>query len=160
LIGVPQCGGSNRSPSQTVLLPPTEHENSPIPVALFCGSDLSTLAELRAHLQCGIPVIVLQDGSELCAILNSSWLLYRSSAFHFESWLQWLDLELRSLAPLSQLHGDNLLEEAKENIVALLAAGCGETPLLAFMLVEQVSNFCSYSSVKPRTAISRWPRNI
>ncbi|MCP9259598.1 Protein ced-11 [Dirofilaria immitis] len=129
LIGVPQ--GGTTSPSQTVLLPPSEHENLPIPVALFCGNELSSLAELRAHLQCGIPVIVLQDGSELCAILNISWLLYRSSAFHFEKWLEWLDLELRTLAP-------------NKNIIASLAAGCSEVPLLAFILIEQVSNLCDY----------------
>ncbi|KAM3724790.1 Protein ced-11 [Dirofilaria immitis] len=142
LIGVPQ--GGTTSPSQTVLLPPSEHENLPIPVALFCGNELSSLAELRAHLQCGIPVIVLQDGSELCAILNISWLLYRSSAFHFEKWLEWLDLELRTLAPNSLLHGNELINEAKENIIASLAAGCGEVPLLAFILIEQVSNLCDY----------------
>ncbi|VDO63939.1 unnamed protein product, partial [Onchocerca flexuosa] len=104
LIGVPQSG--TILSSQPVLLSPNEHENLPVPVALFCGNELSSLAELRAHLQCGIPVIVLQDGSELCAILNSSWLLYRSSAFHFESWLEWLDSKLRSLAPNSLLHGN------------------------------------------------------
>ncbi|EFO27540.1 hypothetical protein LOAG_00938 [Loa loa] len=138
LIGVPQSNTACRSPSQTVLLPPSEHENLPVPVALFCGAELSSLAELRAHLQCGIPVVILQDGSELCAILNSSWLLYRSSAFHFESWLEWLDSELRSLAPNSLLHGNQLIEEAKENVIASLAAGCGEVPLLAFILIEQI----------------------
>ncbi|KAL4002022.1 putative integral membrane protein [Acanthocheilonema viteae] len=140
LSEVPQSGNTYRSSSQTVLLSPSEHQNLPVPIALFCGSELSSLVELRAHLQCGIPVIVLQDGSELCAILNSSWLLYRSSAFHFESWLEWLNLELRSLAPNSLLCGNELIEEAKENVIASLAIGCGEVPLLGFILIEQVTN--------------------
>uniref|UniRef100_A0A915PWX3 DUF4220 domain-containing protein n=1 Tax=Setaria digitata TaxID=48799 RepID=A0A915PWX3_9BILA len=144
LIGVPQSSSTCRAPSQTVLLPPGEHEKLPVSVALFCGSELSSLAELRAHLQCAIPVAVLQDSSELCAILNSSWLLYRSSAFHFESWLEWLDSELRSLAPNSLLHGNELIEEAKENIIASLAAGCGEVPLLAFIIIEQVDTLPEY----------------
>ncbi|VDN02499.1 unnamed protein product [Thelazia callipaeda] len=138
LIGIPQSISNNRTASQTVLLPPSEQENLPVPVALFSGSDLSSLAELRAHLQCGISVIVLQDGSELCAILNISWLLYRSSSFHFESWLDWLDSELRSLQPNSLLHGNELLEEAKENIITSFAVGCAEIPLLSFILFEQV----------------------
>ncbi|CAG9539733.1 unnamed protein product [Cercopithifilaria johnstoni] len=142
LIEVPQSGTTTYQSSLPTasLLSLNEHENLPVPIALFCGSELSSLAELRAHLQCGIPVIVLQDGSELCAILNNSWLLYRSSVFHFENWLEWLDLELHSLAPNSLPHDSKLIEEAKENIITSLAIGCGELPLLDFILIKQIGN--------------------
>lgn len=72
LIGVPQSGTNCRSPSQTVLLSPNEHENLPVPVALFCGSELSSLTELRAHLQCGIPVVILQVNKSHNEDLRSS----------------------------------------------------------------------------------------
>lgn len=60
LVGMQQSNNTYQLSSQTVILSPSEYENSPVPVALFCGSKLSSLLELRAHLQCGIPVIILQ----------------------------------------------------------------------------------------------------
>ncbi|EJW72266.1 hypothetical protein WUBG_16830, partial [Wuchereria bancrofti] len=77
------------------------------------------------------------DGSELCAILYNSWLLYRSSAFHFENWLKWLNLELYNLASNNLSYNNELIEEAKENIILLLSIGCGKVPLLSFILIEQ-----------------------
>ncbi|VDO68436.1 unnamed protein product, partial [Onchocerca flexuosa] len=36
------------------------------------------------------------------------------------------------------------INEAKENVIASLAAGCGEVPLLAFILIEQVNSLRDY----------------
>uniref|UniRef100_A0A1I8ET50 TRPM-like domain-containing protein n=1 Tax=Wuchereria bancrofti TaxID=6293 RepID=A0A1I8ET50_WUCBA len=140
LIGESQSDSNFGLSSQSVLLSPNEYEKLPVTVALFCGSELSSIAELRAHLQCGISVIVLQDGSELCAILYNSWLLYRSSAFHFENWLKWLNLELYNLASNNLSYNNELIEEAKENIILLLSIGCGKVPLLSFILIEQIDS--------------------
>ncbi|VDM92201.1 unnamed protein product, partial [Litomosoides sigmodontis] len=41
-------------------LSPDNDKKLSVSVALFCGSELASLVELRAHLQCGIPVIILQ----------------------------------------------------------------------------------------------------
>ncbi|VDN94481.1 unnamed protein product [Brugia pahangi] len=140
LIDAPQSDSNLCLSPQIALLSPNKYEKLPIAVALFCGNELTSIAELRAHLQCGISVIVLQDGSELCALLYHCWLLYRSSIFHFENWLEWLNLELYSLAPNSLLSNDELINETKENIIASLAIACGNVPLLSFILIEQIDN--------------------
>uniref|UniRef100_A0A7I4NNJ2 Ced-11 protein n=1 Tax=Brugia malayi TaxID=6279 RepID=A0A7I4NNJ2_BRUMA len=144
LIDAPQSDSNLCLSPQTALLSPNKYEKLPIAVALFCGSELASIAELRAHLQCGISVIVLQDGSELCALLYHSWLLYRNSIFHFENWLEWLNLELCNLAPNSLLSNDELINETKENIIASLAIACGNVPLLSFILIEQIDNLCDH----------------
>ncbi|VDM38260.1 unnamed protein product [Toxocara canis] len=142
LIGVADGSTGTGASTQTVLLPPPGVEQHPIPVAFFCGGDLSSLLELRTYLQSGIPVLVLQDSSELCAILSSSWLLYRSSAFEHDKWIEWLDAEIRSVAQSGQVVSAEVIAEAKENIAASLAAASGDVTLLAFISSEQLEFLC------------------
>uniref|UniRef100_F1KWM0 Protein ced-11 n=1 Tax=Ascaris suum TaxID=6253 RepID=F1KWM0_ASCSU len=142
LIGVPDGSASTAASSQTVLLPPPSIEQHPISVAFFCGGDLSSLLELRTYIQSGVPVLVLQDSSELCAILSSSWLLYRSSAFEHDKWIEWLDAELSSVAQSGHLVSADVIEDAKENIAVSMAAASGDATLLAFVSTDQLEALC------------------
>ncbi|VDK46643.1 unnamed protein product [Anisakis simplex] len=142
LIGVPDGSVSACASTQTVLLPPPAVEQHPIPIAFFCGGDLCSLLELRTYLQSGVPVLVLQDSSELCAILNSSWLLYRSSSFEHDKWIEWLDAELRSVAQSNENINDEIVFNAKQNIIASLAAASGDITLLSFISTDQLEDIC------------------
>lgn len=82
---------------------------------------------------------MIEDSSELCAILSSSWLLYRSSAFEHDKWIEWLDAELSSVAQSGHLVSADVIEDAKENIAVSMAAASGDATLLAFVSTDQVS---------------------
>uniref|UniRef100_A0A914X8X5 TRPM-like domain-containing protein n=1 Tax=Plectus sambesii TaxID=2011161 RepID=A0A914X8X5_9BILA len=120
------------SSSQAIIFNPNR-EIRPIAVVLFAGGTLASLCELRTHIEAGTPVVVLQDASELCAILNASWTLYRGSGFEHDEFMSWLDAELRDVAANSAEYTENDIEAAKNDLCKVLSsASDGSRVLLSF----------------------------
>lgn len=70
--------------------------------------------------------------------MSSSWLLYRSSAFDYDKWLEWLDAELRSVAQNTDYYTMDAINDAKENIATLISSASSDITLLDFITIDQV----------------------
>ncbi|KAI6177680.1 hypothetical protein M3Y97_00934600 [Aphelenchoides bicaudatus] len=86
---------------------------------------------------------VLKDTSELCAILRNALILYKSAGFEHESFIQWLDNELRAIYDGSFEDGEDaesLVQSARQNVLRVLAAGVGpDHSLIAFIPVDSIN---------------------
>ncbi|KAL3106203.1 hypothetical protein niasHT_016890 [Heterodera trifolii] len=152
LIGVPEERVSTAGPSaaaQTplsapispILLPSAPStERQPLPVVLFCGASLVSLVELVAYVQCGVPVLVVQDISELCVVLRGAFSLFQSAGFDHGAFDAWLDRELRMVGlATTGKYSEGQIEEAKQRVLQLLLlASTTEHSLLAFMAANQM----------------------
>ncbi|KAI1708137.1 protein ced-11 [Ditylenchus destructor] len=114
---------------------PTFIDRNPLPAVLFCGSVLSSLSELRDYVEYGVPTLIIEDASTLCATLKGCFTLYESVAFEHDRFMDWLDHELRSLA-----RHDGDIDEAKKNICRILSLSIGEQPLIAFISKSDLEN--------------------
>ncbi|ULU02176.1 hypothetical protein L3Y34_002029 [Caenorhabditis briggsae] len=98
LIGVPSepMSPSTYGNSAAILLSPS-NDKRPFPVAVFAGASKESLTELLFFVEHGIPVVILQDSCELCAILHSSHLLLETSSFDNDKFVSWLRSQLYPL---------------------------------------------------------------
>ncbi|KAI6215303.1 hypothetical protein M3Y94_00370000 [Aphelenchoides besseyi] len=148
LIGVPdersmfstaQTPVSSMGPA--IILPNTllATEHKPLPIAIFCGASLESLVELREYVECGVPVLIVQDISGLCAVLRNSIVLYHSASFEHENFVKWLSDELRSIsAEVDENYDEKAIEEAQNSICTILTTGLGDRPLLSFIAIERL----------------------
>ncbi|CEF64532.1 Hypothetical protein SRAE_1000278600 [Strongyloides ratti] len=114
------------------------NEVSPTEVVIFAGASLSSLEELEIYAEYGICCLVVQDSSELCAIIHTAWLMYHSSTFNFEQFEKWIINELHSLLSYKP-YNDLDIKKAKIIIFKLLAFSSGENSILSFITINSLS---------------------
>ncbi|KAE9420030.1 hypothetical protein Angca_005665, partial [Angiostrongylus cantonensis] len=146
LIGVPsEATTFGLTPSGTappILLSPPSNDKQPLPVVVFAGASVVSLEELLIYVQNGIPVIVLQDSCELCAVLYNAFLLYRSALFEHSKFIIWLDEQLDTASI-------NDVNAATKLIVKIFAIAFGDIQLIEFLegdellsLPSQIIDLC------------------
>uniref|UniRef100_A0A914HUU2 TRPM-like domain-containing protein n=1 Tax=Globodera rostochiensis TaxID=31243 RepID=A0A914HUU2_GLORO len=153
LIGVPEdrvsSAGISAAPQASLSAPPISPillpsapsaDRQPLPVVLFCGASLVSLVELVAYVQCGVPVLVVQDISELCVVLKGAFSLFQSAGFEHCAFEAWLDRELRMVALATMgKYSESEIEEARRRVLQLLLmVSTTEHSLLAFMTAHQM----------------------
>uniref|UniRef100_A0A0K0DRA0 Uncharacterized protein n=1 Tax=Angiostrongylus cantonensis TaxID=6313 RepID=A0A0K0DRA0_ANGCA len=106
------------------------------------GASVVSLEELLIYVQNGIPVIVLQDSCELCAVLYNAFLLYRSALFEHSKFIIWLDEQLDTASI-------NDVNAATKLIVKIFAIAFGDIQLIEFLegdellsLPSQIIDLC------------------
>ncbi|CAD5216398.1 unnamed protein product [Bursaphelenchus okinawaensis] len=149
LIGVPDEKISSAtvpptplgSTAPAIILPNTLHsvERHPLPVTLFCGASLESLVELKEYIQCGAPVIIIEDCSELCAILRNSFMIYNTPNFEHSTFVKWLTKELHSID-----NDDNKIAKAKDDICIIFATGIGFYNLFTFIKASETENLAEH----------------
>lgn len=151
LIGVPyeQTTSSNQTPSGSVVSPAiilqtsTKHDSRPLAVTLFCGTSLISIIELKTYLECGTPCIVVYDSSDLCSLLRTADIFYRSSNFDHEYFINWLLPELQAI--LSTENNTNVdLNEIQDAICFCLQYGSGDHSLLTFIPTDSLDLLPEY----------------
>ncbi|CAB3403301.1 unnamed protein product [Caenorhabditis bovis] len=136
LIGVPtdaMSPSSNPNSSAAILLSPS-NDKRPFPVVLFAGASRQSLIELLFYVEHGVPVIVLQDSCELCAILHSCSLLMENSNFEHDRFMDWLR---------SQLHPLGLSSSCEIVSKIFASSSSGDTQLLEFIDARQLPDLAS-----------------
>uniref|UniRef100_A0A0N4Z6K2 LSDAT_euk domain-containing protein n=1 Tax=Parastrongyloides trichosuri TaxID=131310 RepID=A0A0N4Z6K2_PARTI len=119
------------------------NELTPTGIVIFAGGSLSSLEELEIYAEYGICCLIIQDSSELCAIIHTSWLMYHSSTFNCEQFDKWIINELHSLLSYKSYNNDDI-KKAKDIIFKLLAFSSGENSNLSFATINSLSsNFSS-----------------
>uniref|UniRef100_A0A0K0FIC7 Uncharacterized protein n=1 Tax=Strongyloides venezuelensis TaxID=75913 RepID=A0A0K0FIC7_STRVS len=114
------------------------NEVTPTEVVIFAGASLSSLEELEIYAEYGICCLVIQDSSELCAIIHTAWLMYHSSTFNCEKFEKWIINELHSLLS-NKSYNDLDIKKAKDVIFKLLAFSSGENSILSFITLNSLS---------------------
>ncbi|KAK6020030.1 hypothetical protein OSTOST_14322, partial [Ostertagia ostertagi] len=125
LIGVPSeniSGSAVSGAAPPILLSPS-NDKRPLPAVIFAGASLMALGELLVYVENGIPIIVLQDSCELCVVLHSAYLLYRSAQFEHSKFVTWLEEQLDAIAI-----GD--VATATITAVKIFATAFGDTQLI------------------------------
>ncbi|CAD5222165.1 unnamed protein product [Bursaphelenchus xylophilus] len=145
LIGVPDEKTSSAtvpptpigSTSPAIILPNTLHslERHPLPIVLFCGASLESLDELKEYIECGTPAVIVEDSSELCAVLRNCFMLYNTPNFEHKAFLKWLHSELHSI----ELDVDQIAK-AKDAICSIFATGIGPRNLFSFIKAVELEN--------------------
>ncbi|PIO57048.1 hypothetical protein TELCIR_21550 [Teladorsagia circumcincta] len=133
LIGVPSeniSGSALSGAAPPILLSPS-NDKRPLPAVIFAGASLMALGELLVHVENGIPIIVLQDSCELCVVLHSAYLLYRSAQFEHSKFVTWLEEQLDAIAI-----GD--VATATITVVKIFATAFGDTQLIEFLDSDEV----------------------
>nr|CDJ89801.1 CRE-CED-11 protein [Haemonchus contortus] len=129
LIGVPSenitSGTTPSGAAPPILLSPS-NDKRPLPAVVFAGASLMSLGELLVYVENGIPVVVLQDSCELCVVLHSAYLLYRSSQFEHSKFVVWLEEQLDAVSI-----GDVAM--ATNTVVRIFAMAFGDTQLIEFL---------------------------
>ncbi|CAI2348476.1 unnamed protein product [Caenorhabditis sp. 36 PRJEB53466] len=135
LIGVPSepMSPSAYGNSAAILLSPS-NDKRPFPVALFAGASAESLIELLFFVEHGIPVIILQDSCELCAILHSSHLLLETSNLDNDKFVSWLR---------SQLYPLGLTESYTLVTKILISSNSGDVQLIEFIDSSQLAELSS-----------------
>ncbi|KAI1729333.1 protein ced-11 [Ditylenchus destructor] len=137
LIGVPD------DRSSAIILPSgmASVEKRPIPVVLFCAECVYSLTDVENYLQCGVPVLVVHDVSELGALLQASFALYQSSNFDHQRFVKWIDDELFRIASSSKSHySASELCRARKAICYILLCTQTNPHLLSFINAEDFEN--------------------
>uniref|UniRef100_A0A7E4VG07 ANK_REP_REGION domain-containing protein n=1 Tax=Panagrellus redivivus TaxID=6233 RepID=A0A7E4VG07_PANRE len=145
LIGVPvepSAASLAQTPtgavSPAIILPNSvKHDCRPLPVALFCSTLLASVFELRTYLECGVPVVVIQDASDLCALLRTCQIFYRSANFCHENFVLWLQSELRTIMA-EETDVEFTPQEASVVICQCLAVAMGDHCLLSFITTDEL----------------------
>uniref|UniRef100_A0A0K0E7T5 LSDAT_euk domain-containing protein n=1 Tax=Strongyloides stercoralis TaxID=6248 RepID=A0A0K0E7T5_STRER len=114
------------------------NEIIPTEIVIFAGASLSSLEELEIYAEYGMCCLVIQDSSELCAIIHTAWLMYHSSTFNFEQFEKWIVSELHSLLSYKP-YNDLDIKKAKVIIFKLLAFSSGENSILSFITINSIS---------------------
>ncbi|KAF1761105.1 hypothetical protein GCK72_009359 [Caenorhabditis remanei] len=135
LIGVPSepMSPSTYGNSAAILLSPS-NDKRPFPVAVFAGASKESLIELLFFVEHGIPVVILQDSCELCAILHSSHLLLETSNFDNDKFVSWLRSQLY---PLGLADCYTLITKL------LISSTSGDVQLIEFIDSSQLSELSS-----------------
>ena len=167
LIGVPYEASYSQTStasavSPAIILPNSvKYDRRPLSVAVFAGSSLSSVLELKTYLECGTPCLVVQDSSDLCSLLRTSQILYRSANFNYDEFVIWLQGELRSIS-LSESDSEFEFDEIQKAICQCLRLG--SQGLLSFIssdsldfLPEHISEIlmkCAANNEECRRTIS------
>ncbi|CAD6187631.1 unnamed protein product [Caenorhabditis auriculariae] len=136
LIGVPSeaMSPSSGNPQSAPILLSPSNDKRPLPVAIFAGASKQSLQELLVYVENGVPVIVLQDSCELCALLHSCALLLDSANFSHSRFVDWL----REQTTLIDLPGaDHLI------VKIFSVSNAGDTRLLEFIDVRKLHDLTS-----------------
>ncbi|KJH50728.1 hypothetical protein DICVIV_03074 [Dictyocaulus viviparus] len=139
LIGVPPenvtCGAATSAMAAPILLSPS-NEKRPLPAVIFAGASVVSLEELLVYIQNGFPVIILQDSCELCVILHSAYLLYRSPQFEHSKFVVWLEEQLSAISI-------NDVNASTKLIVKIFATAFGDAQLIEFIDSDELSSLPS-----------------
>ncbi|WKY02952.1 hypothetical protein Q1695_016335 [Nippostrongylus brasiliensis] len=134
LIGVPSENiTTGQTPSGTappILLSPS-NDKRPLPAVVFAGASLFALEELLIYVENGFPIIILQDSCELCAVLHSAYLLFRSSQFEHTKFVSWLEEQLDAVSIEN-------VRSATETVVRIFATAFGDTQLVEFLDCDEL----------------------
>ncbi|VDM84107.1 unnamed protein product, partial [Strongylus vulgaris] len=129
LIGVPSenitSGSTSSGAAPPILLSPS-NDRRPLPAVVFAGASLTALQELLIYVENGFPIIVLQDSCELCVVLHSAYLLYRSPQFDHSKFVNWLEEQLDAV----------LMEDVVQTsqiVVKIFATAFGDNQLIEFL---------------------------
>ncbi|CAI5446152.1 unnamed protein product [Caenorhabditis angaria] len=133
LIGVPS--EPMTSPySNPILLSPS-NDKHPFPISIFAGASEDALEEMMNLIENGVPVIVLQDSCELCAILHSAYQLMFDSSFDQSKFTDWLSSRLGSIG---------LTKQSLDLVQRILVGSSGGgVELIEFIDVVQLDDLCS-----------------
>uniref|UniRef100_A0A0N4VSV6 RICTOR_N domain-containing protein n=1 Tax=Haemonchus placei TaxID=6290 RepID=A0A0N4VSV6_HAEPC len=125
LIGVPSENiTSGTTPSGTappILLSPS-NDKRPLPAVVFAGRHSLVAFKFYSRV---LP-FSLQDSCELCVVLHSAYLLYRSSQFEHSKFVVWLEEQLDAVSI-----GDVAI--ATNTVVRIFAMAFGDTQLIEFL---------------------------
>ncbi|KAK6744625.1 hypothetical protein RB195_011384 [Necator americanus] len=139
LIGVPSenitSGATPSGIAPPILLSPS-NDRRPLPAVVFAGASLTALRELLVYVENGFPVIVLQDSCELCLILHSAYLLYRSPQFEHVKFVTWLEEQLSEVSIED-------VEQGSEIVVRIFATAFGDTQLIEFLDSDEMPSLAS-----------------
>ncbi|KAK6047685.1 hypothetical protein COOONC_14809, partial [Cooperia oncophora] len=138
LIGVPSeniSGASLSGGAPPILLSPS-NDKRPLPVVIFAGASLMSLGELLVYVENGIPIIVLQDSCELCVVLHSAYLLYRSAQFEHSKFVTWLEEQFDSISIGN-------VNTATNTVVRIFATAFGDTQLIEFLDSDELPSLPS-----------------
>ncbi|KHJ91906.1 hypothetical protein OESDEN_08214 [Oesophagostomum dentatum] len=139
LIGVPSeniASGTTPSGSAPPILLSPSNDRRPLPAVVFAGASLSSLQELLVYVENGFPIIVLQDSCELCVILHSAYLLYRSPHFDHSKFVDWLEEQLDAV----------FIEDVTKTtdiIVRIFATAFGDNQLIEFLDSDEMPSLAS-----------------
>ncbi|EYC40953.1 hypothetical protein Y032_0588g358 [Ancylostoma ceylanicum] len=139
LIGVPSeniTSGTTPSGNAPPILLSPSNDRRPLPAVVFAGASLAALQELLVYVENGFPIIVLEDSCELCVVLHSAYLLYRSPQFDHSKFVAWLEEQLDAVSIEN-------VAEASKIIVGIFATAFGDTQLIEFLDSDEMPSLAA-----------------
>lgn len=96
--------------------------------------------------------LIFKDGSQLCSLIKSSFILYQSAGFEHSRFMEWIDLELRHILLTNNGNGDDSIDALKSELEhtkivlyqIISTALDGERPLVSFINKSNLDNIAEH----------------